>query len=115
MTGIAAPVAAGLATSRRTDAQQDRGRGTQFGAQDIARRQTVPAMVGLRYLGTQIKLRHRPLSPFMRQQSFLGVLVTDDAGRATSRKWPSATDIVLQRNVGSWGKSGSRLHSLEMT
>ena len=73
MTEIAAPVVAGLATSRRTDAQKDRGRGTRFGAQDIARRQTVPGMVGLHYLGTQIELRLPGPCRLMRQQSFLGV------------------------------------------
>jgi hypothetical protein len=28
---------------------------------------------------------------------------------------PFATHIVLQPNVGSWGKSGSRFNSLEVT
>ena len=29
--------------------------------------------------------------------------------------WPGATDVVMQQNVGSWGKSRSGAHPLDMT
>ena len=97
MTEIAAPVVAGLAKADEQTRNRIEAAVLEFGARDIARRQTVPAMVGLRYLGTQIELRHRPLSPFMRQHSFLGVWVTDDAGCATSESGPSLQFAAAQQ------------------
>jgi hypothetical protein len=32
-----------------------------------------------------------------------------------ARLWPTATDIVPQQNVCTWGLSGSRLRTFEMT
>ena len=56
MTEIAAPVVAGLAKADEPTRKRIEAAVLDIGARDIARRQTVPGMVGLHDRGTQMEL-----------------------------------------------------------